>query len=293
MRFLALLVVIVLSVHLPANAAESVVRISEELGKKESQELLDPAVAMFWRDQVPPTGLIEPTRPEIFSGIEANVIPFAGTVRHCKTAFRKALNKMIEEAHSMHYDVIYGIRNVVDGVPTSDPQRAVCSHMVHVTSLSFQAVLARTPAMAAQVAEAEAQALKDAAALARKPSTKSRYLPLQVILSSPEAQAILGSGITWQVGSAAMLASRSQLGPTESEGEGDVKKSGDAGACKAAVLEALSGLVKDAKERGYSGLSKIHSYLDENRTPAESDVECEISGSNARVLLRSVFTGVN
>jgi hypothetical protein len=293
MRFLALLVVIVLSVHLPANAAESVVRISEELGKKESQALLDPNVAMFWGDQAPPAGLVELSRPESFAGLDANVIPFAGGVRHCQAAFRKALNNMIEDARTMHYDVIYAIHNLVQGVPTSDPQRAVCSHMVHVTSLRFQAVLARTPAMEARVAEAEAQALKAAAASARQPSAKSRYLPLQPILSSPEAQAILGSGITWQIGSAAVPVASSQLGPMVSEGEGDVKKSGEAGACKVAVLEAFKGLVDDARERAYSGLSKIHSYLDENRMPVESDVECEISGSNARVILRSVFTGVN
>jgi hypothetical protein len=164
---------------------------------------------------------------------------------------------------------------------------------VHITSLKFQAVLARTPAMATRVAEEEALALKEAAASARKPAAKARYLPLQPILSSPEAQAILGSGITWHVGSTATPAYTSQLGPIESEGEASLKKSGEAGICKDAVLEALAGLVKDAKERGYSGLTKIHSYLDEKRTPVESDVECEISGSDAHVMLRSVLTGAN
>jgi hypothetical protein len=248
---------------------------------------------MFWGDQAPPTGLAEPSRPEIFSGIEANAIPFAGGVRHCQAAFRKSLNNMLEDARKMHYDVIYAVRSVVQGVPSSDPQRAVCSHVVHVTSLKFQAVLARTPAMATRVAEAELLAVKEAAASARQPSAKIRYLPLQPILDSPEAQAILGSGITWQVGSTAVPASATQLGPIESEGEGNVKKSGETGACKVAVLDALSGLAKDARERGYSGLTKIHSYFDEKRTPVESDVECEISGSDAQVLLRSVLTGAN
>jgi hypothetical protein len=293
MRILALFVLIALSVHLPANAGESVLTISDELGKKEIKELLDPNVAMFWGDQAPPTGLAEPSRPEIFSGIEANAIPFAGGVRHCQAAFRKSLNNMLEDARKMHYDVIYAVRSVVQGVPSSDPQRAVCSHVVHVTSLKFQAVLARTPAMATRVAEAELLAVKEAAASARQPSAKIRYLPLQPILDSPEAQAILGSGITWQVGSTAVPASATQLGPIESEGEGNVKKSGETGACKVAVLDALSGLAKDARERGYSGLTKIHSYFDEKRTPVESDVECEISGSDAQVLLRSVLTGAN
>lgn len=293
MRILALFALIAFSVHLPVNAGESVLTISDELGKKEIKEQLDPNVAMFWGDLVPPTGLVEPSLPEIFSGMEANVIPFTGGVKHCQAAFKKSLNNMIEDARKMHYDVIYAIRSVVQGVPTSDPQRAVCSHVVHVTSLKLQAVLARTQAMATHVAEGEAQAVKEAAASARKPSAKSRYLPLQPILSSPEAQAIFGSGNTWQVGSTSVPAYALQLGPMESEGEASVKKSGEAGACKDAVLDALSGLVKDAKERGYSGLTRIHSYFDEKRTPVESDVECEISGSNAHVMLRSVLAGAN
>ena len=294
MRLLTLVALIALSIHLPANAAESVLSISKELSKSEVKELLDPNVAMFWGDQLPPTGLVEPSRPEIFSGIEVNVVPFAGGIKHCQTAFKKSLSSMLEDARKMQYDVIYGIRNVVpEGGPSSDLQRTVCAHVVHVTTLKFQVVLARTPAMAARVAEAEAQAVKEAATSARQPSAKSRYLPLQPILSSPEALAILGSGLTWHVGSTSVPAYATQIGPRESEGEGDVKKSGEAGACKAAVLDALSGLVKDASEGGYSALTRIHSYLDEQRTPIESDVECEISGSNAHVMLRSVLAGAN
>jgi hypothetical protein len=187
MRLLILVALIALNIHLPANAAESVLSISKELSKSEVKELLDPNVAMFWGDQLPPTGLVEPSRPEIFSGIEVNVIPFAGGIKHCQTAFKKSLSSMLEDARKMHYDVIYGIRNVVQGMPDNDFQRAVCAHVVHVTTLKFQVVLARTPAMAARVAEAEAQAVKEAATSARQPSAKSRYLPLQPILSSPEA----------------------------------------------------------------------------------------------------------
>lgn len=293
MRALALFALLALSVHLPAHAGESVLTIADELGKSQNKELLDPNLAMFWGDQAPPTGLVEPSRPEIFSGIEANAIPFTGGVRHCQAAFKRSLNNMVEDARKMHYDVIFGIRSVVQGVPSSDPQRAMCSHIVHITSLKFQAVLARTPAMAMRVAEAEAQTLQEAAASARKPSTKSRYLPLEPILSSPEAQAILGAGMTWHVGSNSVSAYALQLGPMEAEGEASVKKFGESGACKNAVLDALSSLVKDARERGYAGLTRIHSYFDEKRTPVESDVECEISGSDAHVMLRSVLAGGN
>jgi len=293
MRLLAFFAAIAVSAHLSANAGESVLTIADELGKSEVKERLDPSVAMFWGDQVPPTGFVEPSRPEIFSGIEANVIPFAGGVKHCQTAFRKSLSNLLEDARKMRYDVVYAIRSVVQGVPSSDPQHAVCSHVVHVTSLKLQAVLARTPAMAARAAAEEVQAVKEAAASAHQPSAKSRYLPLQPILTSPEAQAILGAGMTWSIGSSAVPAYATQLGPVESEGEGDVKKSGEAGACNAAVLDALAGFVKDARERGYSGLTRLHSYLDEQRTPAQSDVACEISGSDARVVLRSVLVGIN
>lgn len=293
MRILAVLAVIALSVHLPANAGDSVLTISDELGKSEIKKVLDPNVAIFWGDQAPPAGLVEQSRLESFSGVDANVIPFTGGIRNCQTAFKKALNNMVEDARNMRYDVIYGIRSFMDGVPTADAQRAVCSHMVHITSLRFKVVLARTPAMAARAAEEEAQALKEAAVAARKPSGKSRYLPLEPILSSPEAQAILGSGMAWQAGLTPMPAYAVQFGPAESEGEGSVKKSGEAGACKDAVLDALGGFVKDAKERGYTGLAKIHSYYDEKRTPVDGDVECVISGSDANVLLRSVFVGAN
>lgn len=214
MRALAVFALIALSVHLPAHAGESVLTIADALGKSQNQELLDHKLAMFWGDQVPPTGLVEPSRPEIFSGIEANAIPFTGGVRHCQAAFRKAQNNLVEDAHKMGYDVAYGIRSVVQGVPGSDAQRAVCSHIVHITSMKLQAVLARTPAMAARVAEAE-------------------------------AQAIFGTSMTWHVGSTSAPAYALQLGPMESEGEASVKKLGEPGACKNAVFDALSSLVKD------------------------------------------------
>jgi len=66
----------------------------------------------------------------------------------------------------------------------------------------------------------------------------------------------------------------------------------EAGDCKKAVLQALESMAEEATDKGYSALTKIHSYFNTARTPVETDVECEVSGTIARVNLRTVFAGM-
>jgi hypothetical protein len=255
--------------------------------------VLDPGVAIFWGDQVPPAGLVDKSRPDQFSGLEFNVIPFAGSASHCREAFRKSLKNMVGDARKMGYDVIYGVRSVVDGKPSNDLARFTCTQLVHVSTVKFEAGLARTPAAAKRFAEMEVSALREASASARKPAAKSSYLPLAPILGSPEAQAILGTTMKWHVGSTSVPAYNLQLGPFEYEGEHDTKKSGEAGDCKKAVLQALESMVEEARNKGYSALTRIHSYFNEVRTPVDTDVECELNGASAHVNLRTVFASAN
>ena len=293
MRALTFFAVMALAVHLPANSADSLFTISDELSKSYIQAVLDPGVAIFWGDQVPPADLAVKSRPDKFSGLEFNVIPFAGTVQHCREAFRKSLKNMLGDARKMGYDVVYGVRSVVDGKPSNDLARFTCSQLVHVSTVKLEAELARTPAAAKRFAEMEVSALREASASARKPAAKSSYLPLAPILSSPEAQAILGTTMKWHVGSTSVPAYNLQLGPFEYEGEHDAGKSGEAGDCKKAVLQALESMVEEARDKGYSALTRIHSYFNEKRTPVDTDVECEVKGASAHVNLRTVFASTN
>ena len=200
---------------------------------------------------------------------------------------------MIDDARKMGYDVIYGVRSVVDGVPTNDLQRFACSQTVHVSSVKFEATLARTPAAAKRRVEEEVLALREASASARKPAKNSNYLPLEPILSSPEAQAIFGATMKWHLGAVSVPAHHLQLGPLEYEGSDKASKSGEAASCRKAVLQALTSMAEDARDKGYSTLTKIHSYFNETRTPMDTDVECEVSGSSARVNLRVEFASTD
>jgi hypothetical protein len=120
----------------------------------------------------------------------------------------------------------------------------------------------------------------------RDPGGGAIFFPLEPILTSAEAKAILGPDIDiyWGVQAPDYL---ERYGPDEYSEDAETKASGGEGACRAAVLAILRSMVEEARQEGYHSIIKVRSFLNSWYTPVPTDVECLLPGKTASVTLQS------
>ncbi|HSD37414.1 MAG TPA: hypothetical protein VLC92_07875 [Rhodocyclaceae bacterium] len=73
--------------------------------------------------------------------------------------------------------------------------------------------------------------------------------------------------------------------PNDYSEEASVKELGREGVCRKAALNTLAAIVADAKKKGYDGIIKLRSYLDERPALSDKDFECEAGSKWANVQL--------
>ena len=282
MRIPALLSLLLLAASAAQSAGTSYFNINELRQSAEVKEQAARAVKLFWGDEKVPE-FAEVTPPDIYTRSSISASPFGGSQRHCIEGFELALRALVNDAVARGYDAIIDIRPVVDGKPSADAAGFYCKPGYVTTEVPVSGRFAMTQAALDRIAEEEQRSAVQAP---RPPINGGVFMAMGPILASPEAKSVLGTSIEAYAGLDAP-AYRQRYGPDDYAGEGDVKALGPDGACKQAVLMALTQMVKEAKERGSNMVMKVRSYVDEQYAPVATDVECEIAKKTASVLLRA------
>jgi uncharacterized protein YbjQ (UPF0145 family) len=278
-----LLVLVLTSLTISAHAAEaSYFKFSELMESDSAKFVLDPGVKLYWGGQ-PTPDFPEVARPYVYTRSAISLSPFGGSSRHCVEGFEKALKAMIADARTHGYDAIINIAAVQDGKTSDDPAGFNCKPGYKTTEVPLTGAFAMTSAAMQRAAEAED---RSAHLPARPPSAGAIFLPLDPILTSAEAKAILGQNIIAHWGVKAPAYSQ-RHGPDEYSEEADIGKLPNEDACKQAVLKALSSMVEEAKSGDFNLIIKIRSFLNEQFTPVTTDVECQLGKKTARVTLQA------
>jgi uncharacterized protein YbjQ (UPF0145 family) len=278
-----LLVLVLTSLTISAHAAEATYfKFSELLESDSAKDLLDPAVKLYWGAQATPD-FPEVARPDTYTRSGISISPFGGSKRHCVEAFEKALKAMIVDARTRGYDAVINIRAVRDGKPSDDPAGFNCKPGYKTTEVPLMGSFAMTSAATQRAAEAEE---RSANLPARPPSDGAIFLPLDPILASAEAKAILGQNISAYWGVKAPAYSQ-RYGPDEYSEDADIGKLPNEEACKQAVLKALGSMIEEAKARDFDSIIKIRSFLNGEFTPVTTDVECQLGRRTASVTLQA------
>ena len=260
-------------------------KFSDLLKGESAIELMDPNINLYWGAQ-PTPDFSEVTRPDVYTRSSISIGPFGGAKRHCVDAFEKALGAMIEDARIRGYDAITNIHAMSDGKPSDDLEGFTCKPGYKTTEVPLVGSFAMTPAAKQRAIEAEEQS---ASLSARSPAEGAIFLPLEPILMSSEAKAILGSSIEVHWGIKAPEYSY-RYGPDQYSDDADVGKLGKEEACKQAVLKTLRSMVQDAKAKNYDSIIKIRSFLYEQYAPIAADVECVLDEETASVTLQFSLT---
>lgn len=277
-----LITLIFASLWTSAHAAESRFVLNELLASESVKVFLDPDVKLYWGTQPTPS-FPEVARPDVYTRSSISLSPFGGSKRHCVEAFEKSLKALIDDARARGYDSVINIQPVRDGRPSDDPAGFDCKPGYKTTEVSLRGSFAMTPAALQRAAEAEQ---RTANLPARSPAPGAIFLPLEPIMTSPEAKVILGPGIDAYWGIKAPAYSQ-RYGPDEYSEEADTKTLGNEGACRNAVLNVLRSIVQDARERGFDSVIKIRSFLNGEFAPVTTDVECQINKKTASVTLQA------
>lgn len=278
-----LLALVLTSLTISAHAAEgSYFKFSELLKADSAEELMDPAIKLYWGAQ-PTPDFPEVARPDIYTRSSISMSPLGGSKRHCVEAFEKTLKAMVDDARVRGYDAIANIRAVRDGKPSDDPAGFNCKPGYKTTEVPLVGTFAMTSAAMQRATEAEE---RSANIPARPPSAGAIFLPLEPMLTSPEANAILGPDIKAHWGIKAPEHSE-RYGPDEYSDDVDIGKLQIEEACKQAVLKTLGSMVQDAKTRNYDSIVKIRSFLGGQFAPVATDVECQLGKKTASVTLKS------
>jgi len=255
---------------------------SELLSSRSVKASLDPTVKLYWAAQPSPT-FQEVTRPVIYARSGLSMSPLGGSGRHCIEGFERALAAMIQSARVHGYDAIINLHAVQEGKPSDDPAGFECKPGYKLTQVSLTGSFAMSPFAAQRAGEAE-QRMNNLAP--RDPATGAIFLPLEPILTSPEAKAILGPDIDAYWGAEAP-AYRERYGPDEYSEDAETKAIGNDRACREAVLKILHSMAEDARESGYHLIIRIRSFLNGWSTPVSTDVECLLTEKTARVTLQA------
>lgn len=274
------------SLTISAYAAEgSYFKFSDLLKAESAEELMDPAIKLYWAGQ-PTPDFAEVARPDVYTRSSISIGPFGGAKRHCIESFEKALGAMIEDARARGYDAITNIRAVRDEKPSEDTEGFNCNPGYKTTEVPLIASFAMTAAAKQRAIEAEEQSTQ---LPARSPAKGAIFLPLEPILTSAEAKTILGPDIKVYWGVKAPKYNQ-RYGPDQYSDDADIGKLERDDACKQAVLKVLSSMVQDAKTKNYDSIVKIRSFLDGQFAPVPTDVECELSKKTASVTLQFSLT---
>lgn len=272
-----MLAFVIACMTISAHAADPIYfRLSELLASPSVKEIQDPNVKLYWGTQ-PTPAFREVAPPDDYT----RLVPRGFG---CEDAFERTLKSMIEDARTRGYDAIINLRIADDGKPSDDLNGFSCDPGHWSTSVSLIGSFAMTSAAFQRAAEAEQ---RSARVPPRPPAKGAIYLPLEPILTSPEAREILGKEYIAHWGLAGAPAYRQRSGPEQYSEDADVRKLGNEGACKQAVLNALNDMVDDAKEKKFDSIIKIRSFLNEQYAPVATDVECELDKKEASVTLQA------
>ena len=268
---------------LSAHAADGTFfKFGELLESDSAKGLMDPAVKLYWAGQ-PTPDFAEMARPDTYTRSSISLSPFGGSKRHCVEAFEKALRDMISDAHVRGYDAIIDVQAARDGKPADDPAGFHCKPGYKTTEVTLIGTFAMTSNALQRASQDEERSLD---VPARPPSTGAIFLPLDPILASAEALAILGPNVGAYSGTKAP-AYGWRLGPDQYSEDADIEKRSKEEACKQAVLKTLNSMVQEAKDKDYDSVIKIRSFLDEKFTPVSTDVECRLDKKTASVTLQA------
>jgi uncharacterized protein YbjQ (UPF0145 family) len=282
MRISTLLAPLITCLTISAHAADTRFVLSELLATDNLKELLDADMKLYWGTQpVPEFSEVAP--PDTYTRSSISLSPFGGSKRHCVDAFQGALKAMVKEARSRGYDAIINIRPVVDGKPSDDATGFNCKPGYKTTEVPLMGTFAMSAAALQRVMEAE----QNAAKLPPRAAVKDAiFLPLEPILNSAEAKAILGPSINAYVGIGGPAYSQ-RYGPEEYSEGADTNALGKEEVCKQAVLKTLRVMAQDAKAKGFDSIIKIRSYLNEQFAPVATDVECLQGRRSSSVTLQA------
>jgi uncharacterized protein YbjQ (UPF0145 family) len=252
-----------------AHAADTYFVLSELLSSGSVKEMMEPDVKLYWGAQATPE-FAEVARPDTYTRSSISLSPFGGSKRHCVDAFERALKAIISDARSRGYDAIIKLQTVRDGKPAGDEAGFNCKPGYKTTEVSLMGAFAMSAAALQSAAEAEQRSAKQPP---RSPVADAMFLPLEPLLSSPEAKALLGPNIHVYAGLNAPAYSQ-RYGPDEYSEDADIKSLSKEDACKQAVLNTLRTIAQDAKEKGFDSIIKIRSFHKGQFTPVATDVEC-------------------
>lgn len=279
-----MLATVIACLAISAHAADATYfKLSELLGSPSVKEFQVPNVKLYWGTQ-PTPAFREVARPDVYTRSGLSLGGSSGIGEHCVEAFERTLKAMIEDARTRGYDAIINLRIAYDGKPSDDLTGFTCKPGHWTTEVSLIGSFAMTSAAFQRAAEAEQ---RSASIPARPPAKGAIYLPLEPILTSPEAREILGKEFIAHWGIAGAPAYSQRFGPEQYSEEADVRKLGNEGACKQAVLNALNDMVDDAKEKRFDSIIKIRSVHKGQYAPVATDVECELDKKEAKVTLQA------
>lgn len=266
-----------------AMAADSEnMRLSELLSSKKAKKVLGMGVNLYWAGTQAPA-FKEYSRPTRYTGTADGV--FGISRHHCVEAFEDALEGMVEGAENKGYDAIVDLAVVIDGQPMPGAESYTCKLGSRATSVTLSGYFALSDAAIKKAAEEENESLK---VDPRKPAKGAIFLPLEPVLASPEAKAVLGDGLSvaWHFPAPHYAIHK---GPVEYEGKAEITAAGNEAACKGALLNALGGMAKEARAEQYDRIIKVRSYLKDEYAPDLSQFECAISPRGAEVTMHATL----
>jgi uncharacterized protein YbjQ (UPF0145 family) len=282
-----LLILVLTSLVVSANAAESFhLKISDLLQSDAAKKSMDPAVKLYWGDEVIPT-LQEVARPDTNTGVSlSGGLLSGGSKAHCVAAFENALDAMIRSARSAGYDAVINIRAAADRNTVANAAGFNCTPGYRTTEVRLWSSFAATSAAAQRMAEAEKQS---ANLPSRAPQKGAIFLPLDSVLASPELKAILGRHVRAYWGFDAPAYDERTRSPDEYSEDVDIGSLGNEEACKRAALKTLGSMVKEARKEDFDSIIRIRSFLNEKYSPVVTDIECELGKKTASVTLRALM----
>jgi uncharacterized protein YbjQ (UPF0145 family) len=247
----------------------------ELFARRSVQAFSDPSVKIYLANDAKPA-FAEKSRPDTYTGSGISISPFGGSRRHCVEAFENALQAMIKDAATKGFDAIIDLRAMIGDDLSADPDGFTCAPSYKVTIVSLHATFGLTQTAARRVAEEDKRLLNQPY---RPPWEYSVYVPLEPILASAEAQAMLGPDLKAYSGNDTPLYTV-RVGPDDYAASAPIGSLEIPTACKIATLKALQGMVDEAREQKFDSIIKIRSRMYEQYTPGLASVECEV-GKNA------------
>ena len=254
------------------------------LATRSVKAVTNPAVKIYLANDAKPE-IAEKAKPDTFTGIGISINPFGGSRRHCAEAFENAVLSMISDAATKGFDAVINFQAVVGDNVEPSPDGFTCQPAYKVTIVTLHATFGLTPEGALRAADEDKRLLNQPY---RPPWEGSIYVPLDPILTSTEAQAILGPEIkAYRESDAPAYALRS--GPDDYAGSADIGTIGVPEACKSAALNALQEMADRAKEQQFDSIIRIRSRMYEQYTPGFSSIECEVGKRKVFVNLQATL----